>query len=861
MLRVDSWLVRAFVAAAWLAYPGSAAADELHAPIPVAEATDGLAFNPGLVTEESLVLEYGRTYRLPLRLGSRHSPFRLSVQAFGMYQDAGRQEPTHTRLVDNRSLSPSAGEDLTVEIDTRRLPRPRVRVEGRPSEAAIAGLYFDVQVSFFDPPEFDRLRILLVERPDSESAPALVAAGGYWPLERVAFDVAGEIPPDAEPGLANVKRGRYLPGGGVIPDLYLPEFDRDRANARNYLVTPDALDRLDPFFPRRLPEGNPWDEAGGPVGEHFARESYRDNNDEPLRFNDAATGISRIWIQPIGPHRLDFQSERRAVLDSTAVTATLPDLPGSIRLEPAGNGEAFDITDPPDIVVDLAGLRAPMQPGLYPAHFSTEQGVLPEGRLPIRLQLVRLRRGGIASIADVAGQPLMDGAPQSTDWARPGAIERFSIVPYYLRPGRYRARLVVGDYRLDHIEFDVGGRGNPTRYGSDYAAPSPMIEFGGVTLAAEPGRTSVLGAPVRIQAQWPDELALDSQQLFVQLFLAPHYAYDCARRIGRYVGPPVRLASGGSAVLPAPPEPGRYEAHLFRPYDWSDSAKDALEAAGRLERPTDLQLWQWQGGSAPFVEPLARVMLDVDAPAAPGAIGIGGGSEFESSQPVPVTVDPPDAGPTPHHYELELWLAARNLPGGGFRRAVRLREGPAFRFGSDTAPERSASMTVTEEGLETTLMVTIEESFELRLWDATVGYYVDRLAFDVYERDGPPMPPSGRVAAELSDWPTRNERLRGLEAWLKPPVWCETPEFPEPPVLRLVHFISGDPDNPGDNEFVTADGVFPGHPFFVEAEFETAPPDDLYRVDFGPSEAFLVERTDDPRVYRSGALNVVPEAP
>ena len=92
-----------------------------------------------------------------------------------------------------------------------------------------------------------------------------------------------------------------------------------------------------------------------------------------------------------------------------------------------------------------------------------------------------------------------------------------------------------------------------------------------------------------------------------------------------------------------------------------------------------------------------------------------------------------------------------------------------------------------------------------------------------------------------------------MSAWYKPRSECADPEFDHPPKLEIVELIV---NARGDGEFRPTADVRAGHPYFVQATFREAPPDDEYLVRVDGERRITVYRSfDDPRLYRSAVLN------
>jgi hypothetical protein len=157
------------------------------------------------------------------------------------------------------------------------------------------------------------------------------------------------------------------------------------------------------------------------------------------------------------------------------------------------------------------------------------------------------------------------------------------------------------------------------------------------------------------------------------------------------------------------------------------------------------------------------------------------------------------------------------------------------------------------EGGDVTFMAIANPGlYEARLVSGAVR--LDRLLFEVLPPEGAPQPPPGTGfarAPELDDWPVQDDPRRGLAVWTPQAADCVEPTFPEAPTLRLVERLTGDPEDDGDDRYLDVAVAFPGHPYHLEAAFETAPPEADYRVKVNDRLRVVVSRTADPRLYRS----------
>ena len=112
---------------------------------------------------------------------------------------------------------------------------------------------------------------------------------------------------------------------------------------------------------------------------------------------------------------------------------------------------------------------------------------------------------------------------------------------------------------------------------------------------------------------------------------------------------------------------------------------------------------------------------------------------------------------------------------------------------------------------------------------------------------------------EIADRSTR-------PGFMEPHVWMpsEAECGPNPPdrapQLQAVIWIGGDPETPDDDIYERVDAVFPGYPFFIEAHFEDPPGEERYEIDVSTGTPVVVERTADPRIFRSEILTIQAES-
>ncbi len=94
-----------------------------------------------------------------------------------------------------------------------------------------------------------------------------------------------------------------------------------------------------------------------------------------------------------------------------------------------------------------------------------------------------------------------------------------------------------------------------------------------------------------------------------------------------------------------------------------------------------------------------------------------------------------------------------------------------------------------------------------------------------------------------------------------PDAYCPGPVLDEAPELRLVQMWATQTDGTFSTEFRPVNQMWPGHPYFIEAEFEEAPPEEAYRVEVSGRGTVLIKRTNkDDALFRSEMITFDPGA-
>lgn len=84
----------------------------------------------------------------------------------------------------------------------------------------------------------------------------------------------------------------------------------------------------------------------------------------------------------------------------------------------------------------------------------------------------------------------------------------------------------------------------------------------------------------------------------------------------------------------------------------------------------------------------------------------------------------------------------------------------------------------------------------------------------------------------------------------------------EVPELRVVQLWENDGGAEADPDFRAIEAVWPGHPYFIEAEFNSDQSDETYRVSIEGAGSVLLTQTDlDPSLFRSDVITFAQEPP
>lgn len=346
---------------------------------------------------------------------------------------------------------------------------------------------------------------------------------------------------------------------------------------------------------------------------------------------------------------------------------------------------------------------------------------------------------------------------------------------------------------------------------------------------------------------------LGTGPLIAELYAKGFYTYGCAWQQGYYTGAGALVDSSGNGLLLPPGETGTYEIRIFRPHryyydDNGDATENYSTAFSRsFGNASDLSS-----------ELIGVAEFKVVAPAAPDMIRGVGDDLYQLHEPVVLTITDPGPAFRDHILGLQLWQGADRVPGGLNRQPMLddpiISEEQAYSF---FGPYRL----INQFPFDATISSRhAPGNYEVRVWDATTARYIARKKIFLRDPGLPTMPAFAAHAENLADdWPYETDPLRSIDAWAPPKDECVDPVFEDPPELTIVHYWYNESDNT-DGEYLEADNIWPGHPYFVQAEFIVAPSDETYRVKVDGERRVRIYRSkEDPAIYRSGVITFAPD--
>jgi len=513
----------------------------------------------------------------------------------------------------------------------------------------------------------------------------------------------------------------------------------------------------------------------------------------------------------VGFHELRLIGRGGAVLDRVAFEVTVADFAGALHLQPTVAG-AYDNAAPPAVE---------LQPD--PAYVAL---AYPGWAQQLQVTLARREPGQLRPVAEVVGG--YEAERLATLLPPP------SLADPRLPPGPYRLLLygLGHDHpyrlrvpRLDGLDLELGGS-----YPPDWLPRPqlPLLQFGDVALQLAPADRLQVGTLVTVSLTPPADIDLVARGAWLELRYAPEvWRRDCQvfASLGKHRLPFVSLPlEGGPVSFRAPSIPEAFEVRLY----------------------------EADGDGEPRL--LATAPLSTELPSLPGALTLAApplvGQSLRLLARVPSTA-------FWNQYDAELWRSAEVVPGGALRAAHRLH-----------------SVAVGDDGAIDLGPVMVPGLYEVRLlargtrqapdFDvgvrAIVHFGVDRLAFEVTAPEQPALPAEAtfRPAPELDAWPQPGDPRRGLAAWQPAPEDCLPAEPPPGGIVTVVELHNGVLGDPADDLYLPVASLFPGHPYLLEARFESAPPADRYAVLLPDGRELEVLRTGDPRLYRSGFFTIVP---
>lgn len=404
--------------------------------------------------------------------------------------------------------------------------------------------------------------------------------------------------------------------------------------------------------------------------------------------------------------------------------------------------------------------------------------------------------------------------------------------------GRYETNVYALNLLLDRKRFNLQ-HDEINRYWPINL--DPPVTRGDYIIEIEAEQHTVFGQKIAFAVVDEDSgEAPASGALLAALYFKGHYTYGCTWRKGYYTGTTALIDADGRGVLAAPGEPGRYEIRVFRP---------RVASAGQAHAPVSVPTSHI--GST--LQTIATAALDVVAPRAKGVLST---SPPKLKEPIEILVEDPGPEFRGHQLEIQLWYSGAKLPGGSVTAPMVVHPYPLngdprrFYFQDGTRRQRIGTYPFTA----TVAPVERAGDFEVRLYDLSTGLFVARQPIKVRLPNRTP-PRHSAYGKGISDWPGDADDLRSVPAWRVPTSQCADPVFETPPVLQIVNWLQGEPEDYDDDDYRPVDSVWPGYPYLLQATFTETPAEDSYLVKVdGQRQVEIFRSQENLKVYRSQTI-------
>ena len=523
-----------------------------------------------------------------------------------------------------------------------------------------------------------------------------------------------------------------------------------------------------------------------------------------------------VWMP--GPHQLRLVHPTGAIIDSLEMSFVVPTGP-SLALVPAPS---------PAVTRERPSKLRLTIPPSFPAH------------LRPHLSLMTFFVGRDRVLHHVSHEPATE-ALEKGEVDIPGLFT--SLNAGWFRSGRYEVHLVLGDhgssnrvvmalpspatnvvpFTLAHVGFDASG---------EMKAPA-HLEFGEVALRVSPEGPVEVGQTVEVEARRRDGTPVTGKDFYYTLHLRGGHAWGCARYLDVACsgGADHRWSAAVSQLANA--APGDTAGFWFL----SDKGTASIRLPENDVGGYEVRLMQGHPPGHDFYldnSLVARAPIEVKLTPR-DVFALAEGSVLQIGETVPFDCIPGariDADYTEGSLGRLTWELPSVQPGGAVRGWT-----PTGRTPSWPGP-----------GLYR------EGDYELALhwnyprWGQVV---VSRRGFRVVDHREP-RAPIPYLKAPVYPWPSADDPIRGIEAHSPSGKACGGEDIPLAK-LRVVEVLYHDRDVEEDDEYRAVEAPRPGYPFFVEACFAEAPPDDLYTVWAGATVRVPVTRSKkDPAFFRSG---------
>ena len=526
----------------------------------------------------------------------------------------------------------------------------------------------------------------------------------------------------------------------------------------------------------------------------------------------------------IGHYEARILGHSGAILARRSFQITPPDMSNTISFTPEQE-EPYD--EPPSIAVA-------MPDGIDMEQLQHE----------IELHVTRNGRGGVVHF---------DGRARAGALSNANAEDRTFVFPQQgpWEPGRYTVSLYYAHQNLLLAQRHFELKTSKDLLDTGIRTSQPPLELEDVKVTPAREQTQVFGTDIAFTVLAAEGgTPLNTGPMIAELYFAGHYTYGCVWREGYYTGARALIDEHGKGVLSAPGEPGLHEIRVFRPTTFVTQS-NATEDYSNVQVADQGRFYAGYG-----TELIGVAQIDVTAPAAAGIIRIDPYDRTALRSPIGVEIADPGPAFAGHTFEVQIWRSADIVP-GGLRTVSLTGNGQDWRYHFKRLENELPIQRIGRFPFDASLApLWTPGNYEVRVLDVTTGLYIDRATIRLRDPGPPKLPATAAYGENVpDDWAAANDPRRGHHIWSPPREDCVEPVFETPPRLSIVNYWPHDLDTFEDDEYRLAEQIWPGYPYFVQADFKTAPPENAYRVKVDGERRIRITRSEeDPRIYRSDVI-------